>query len=348
MSDRDKAGLRGPLKKVLVENTFSGAGGQQFVTTTTTEYAPDGRTLEVRYGNPDGSEWVTSRTYDSDGCLLKTVSGKAGAAPSSDMTYSYDKERRLVGVKSGDNTQIRYQYDDKGRKSAVESYDSRPLAPGTAYAPQWEGTDMGFAPSPGGTLTTSYNEEGVATGAQSRDANGNLVGHIVRKFDAKGQILSEEQVADAPESMIPEEMRSKLNPEQAKSVGAFIAGGMLNSAISYSYDSNGRVTERRRTGGAFGEEVTVTTYNDHGDKASERTTTVRNPEFGIEYNLTEAGAMIPAGHPQPAEPPDTHETQYTYQYDDHGNWTEQTIVSRSRPDAAWGPGTMHRRKLTYY
>ena len=348
MSDRDKAGLRGPVKTVLDEQTFSGADGQQLLTTTTTHYAPDGRILEVRTGNPDGSEWVTSYTYHSDGRLLKTVSGKVNSAPSSETTYSYDEAGRLVGLKSGDKNRIRYEYDDKGRKSVIESYDSKPLPPNTAYATHWEGTDLGFAPYPGGTLTTSYNEQEVATGAQLRDAEGKLVAHIVRKVDAKGRVIGEEQVADAPELMIPDELRSTLNPEQAKSVGAFVAGGLHNRAISYSYDTDGRVSERHRSGGVFGEEVTITTYNDHGDKASERTTTVMNPEAGREYGLTDVGTMIPIGQPQPAQPPAIYETQYTYQYDGYGNWTEQTTVARYSPDAPLGPGSIRHRKLTYY
>lgn len=348
MSDRDKAGLRGPVRSVLVERSFADADSRQLLTSTRTEYAPDGRMLEVRYGNPDGSQWVTRYTYQPDGRLIKTASGKMGSAPSSETIYSYDAAGRLVAVKSGDRAQFRYQYDDKGNKSVIESYDSKPLPPNTAYVPHWEGTDLGFAPYPGGTLTTLYNEQEVATGAQLRDAKGNLVAHIVREFDAKGRIIAEEQVADAPELMIPEELKSTLNPEQAKSVGAFMAGGLQNRAISYVYDENGRVTERHRSGGVFGEEVTVTTYNDQGDKASERTTTVMNPEVGREYSLTEAGTMIPAGQPQPAQPPSTYETQYTYQYDSYGNWTEQSSVARSRPDAPWEPGSIVRRKLTYY
>ena len=90
---------------------------------------------------------------------------------------------------------------------------------------------MGFAPSPGGTLTTSYNGQGVATGADLHDADGTLVGHIVRKFDAEGRVIAEEQAANAPQVTLPEEIRSELNPEQMKSVGAMIAG-MQNSVIS--------------------------------------------------------------------------------------------------------------------
>ena len=346
MTDREKAGLRGPVKTVLNEQTFSGADGQQFLMSTTTEYATDGRILEQRIGNSDGSVWVTGYTYYADGRLLKTVSGKAGSAADSQTTYLYDDARRLVGVESGDNVKMSYRYDEKGRTSVIESYDAKPLPPNTAYAPHWEGTELGFAPYPGGTLTTLYNERGVATGAELRTAEGSLLGHIVRKFDAQGRIIVEEQAADAPQVNLPEEITSKLNPEQMKSVGTMIAG-MQNSVISYAHDAQGRVTERHRNGGVSGEQVTLTTYNDHGDKASERETTVMSADTGP-WNLTEAGAFVPAGKPNPPQPPLSSEIQYGYQYDQYGNWTEQTIVSRSQPDEAFRPGPVIRRKLTYY
>ena len=154
MTDRDKAGLRGPLKTVLNEQTRSGADGQQFHMSTTTAYAPDGRILEQRMGNSDGSEWATSYTYYADGRLLKTVSGNVGSAADSQTTYLYDDARRLVGMESDGNANVSYRYDEKGRKSVIERYGSKPLPPNTAYAAHWEGTDLGFAPYPGGALTT--------------------------------------------------------------------------------------------------------------------------------------------------------------------------------------------------
>jgi YD repeat-containing protein len=352
MSDRDKAGLRDRVKTVLEEQTFPGADGQESFSTTTTHYAPNGRILEERTGNQDGSGWVTSYSYYSDGRLLKTASGSANSAPSSETTYLYDDAQRLVGVKSGDKVQVRYQYDDKGRKSVIETYESNPLPPNTAYAPHWEGTDLGFATHLGGTVTTLYNEQGMATGAEFRDTEGKLLGHIVRKFDAEGRIVAEEQFADATRDFtLPEEIRSNLNPEQIKAMGAVVgafAASMENRANSYSYDAQGRVTERHRTGGPFGDEVTITKYNDLGDKASERTTTVMNPEVGRVYSVTDGGSMVPDGPPQPAQPPTVFETQYSYQYDGYGNWTELTTASRSDPSAPFAPGSIRRRKLTYY
>ncbi len=131
-----------------------------------------------------------------------------------------------------------------------------------------------------------------------------------------------------------------------KSVGTMIAG-MQKGVISYAHDAQGRVTERHRISGGFGEQVTLTTYNDHGDKASERETRVRMSADTGPWNLTEAGAVVPAGKPNPPQPPLSSERQYAYQYDQYGNWTEQTIVSRFQPDGAFQPGTVIRRKLTY-
>jgi hypothetical protein len=120
-SDREKAGLRGPVEAVLNEQTFSGADGQQFDMSTTTEYAPDGRILEQRSKNTDGSEWVVSYTYDSDGRLLKTAAGNPGSGDRSETAYLYDEARRLVAVKPGGKIQTRYQCDDMERKSDTES-----------------------------------------------------------------------------------------------------------------------------------------------------------------------------------------------------------------------------------
>ena len=345
ISDREKAGLRGPVKEEIDSQTMSLPSGEK-VFTTTTKYTVDGRILEKRATNPDGSEWVTSYSYYPDGRLLKIVTGNAGSTNTSETTNLYDEQRRLVAIKSGDKIQIRYQYDDRGRKSAIETCDSKPLPPNVAYAPHWEGTDLGFVPSPGGKITTMYNEQGVATGAQFYDAEGNLLGHIVRKFDTEGRVVAEEQTADAPQENLPEELQSKLNAEQMKSVGTLMAGAQ-NSAISYSYDTQGRVTERHRSGGFFGEQVTVTKYNEYGDKASERETTVMRPDTGP-WRLTDSGAFIPEGKQNPPQPPLTSETQYTYRYDQYGNWIEQTVLGRSQPDESFRPATVIRRKLTYY
>jgi YD repeat-containing protein len=326
-SDRDKDELRGPVKTVIEEDTFSFRAGPPVITTTT-NYALDGRILEERTKNPDGSECVTSYTYHPDGRLLKTVASAVGKSTDSSVAiYSYDNALRLTEVKStqGEKSSVkRYQYDDKGRKSVIETLD-KPHAiypwechPSMGRNRPWKGTELGFLFITAGTVTTSYNEQGVATGAEYHDPEGKLVGHIERKFDSEGHVIAEEQAADGPPPVV-----------------GLLRVGAEDRTYSYSYDEHGRVTERRRSGGMTGE-VTITEYNDHGDKALERTTLMR--------------AFIPSGKPNPPRPPMMSETQYTYQYDQYGNWTEQTIAGSAlrAPDEAFQPGTVIRRNLTYY
>jgi hypothetical protein len=59
MSDRENAGLRGPVKEEIESQTVPLPSGEKGFTNTT-RYAADGRLLENRTTNPDGSEWVTS------------------------------------------------------------------------------------------------------------------------------------------------------------------------------------------------------------------------------------------------------------------------------------------------
>ena len=118
--------------------------------------------------------------------------------------------------------------------------------------------------------------------------------------------------------------------------------------VSYTYDAQGRLTGKERRMGALGEEITRITYNEHGDKAEERTTRVMSSEIGRQFSLNDDGTMIPVGAPPPASPPEESETRYTYQYDGYGNWTEQTVSSRYSPNEPFSPGLIYHHTLTYY
>ena len=82
----------------------------------------------------------------------------------------------------------------------------------------------GLLPSPGGTLTTcttSREWRRVRNFMMLRAiSSATLCVSSTRKVASS----AEEQAADAPQVNLPEEFRSKLNPEQMKSVGAMIAG----------------------------------------------------------------------------------------------------------------------------
>jgi len=106
MTDREETGLRGPVKTCTEETIYP--GGEYL---TTTEYSPDGRVLAVRTPQTDGSEWVSSNIYNTNGHLVKTVSGKLGEK-GTEIRYDYDDSGRLLTTtnssESGDRTTFDY------------------------------------------------------------------------------------------------------------------------------------------------------------------------------------------------------------------------------------------------
>jgi hypothetical protein len=69
-SDRERDGLRGPVRSCTEERTFDFGKA-----VTTTEYDPDGRILSQRTVNADGSESVHTKSYDTEGRLLRSSWG---------------------------------------------------------------------------------------------------------------------------------------------------------------------------------------------------------------------------------------------------------------------------------
>ena len=84
MTDREKAGLRGPVKICVEENIYP--TGTVSITTTS-EYAIDGKLLVSLASHRDGSEWTTTHICDADGRLTKIVSGKLGE-PRAESLYA--------------------------------------------------------------------------------------------------------------------------------------------------------------------------------------------------------------------------------------------------------------------
>ncbi len=119
-SDREKNGLRGPVRSCTEERTFDFGK-----IVTATEYDTDGRILSQHTVNADGSESVNTKSYDTKGRLLRSSWGKPGAQSASEAINSYDDKGRLLSVThrsvAGDaNAPITetiefYSYDESGK-----------------------------------------------------------------------------------------------------------------------------------------------------------------------------------------------------------------------------------------
>jgi len=350
MSDRVQAGLRGPVKSSTEEHTYpnmTDAGKALDVRfERTTVYGLDGRILSTRSRNSDGSQWVARYEYSNSAQLLKAASGIEGQALT-ETTYSYDRQGRLerITTDSRSETPVFFRYDEHGGKTKVQTSRASDYRPNMATdGSPFEAADMAPNLPDGGTTTTIYDEHDRPAEVQVRDTNGQLVNHALRTYDAQGHVSEEKQVYDNLVTMFPPETLQKLLDNSGLSADQLrhelhaqltqlMKGQAGPYSVSYRHDSEGRLIHTARR--IFNHEDEIdTTYNEHGDAESEITRSTR-PEAESEPTA-------------PGPPSSYSETRYSYQYDQHGNWTEKTVSYRSSSDAAFQSSTVIKRSLTYY
>ena len=340
VSDREQHGLRGLVKTCVEERIFpalsaSGAERSESKSLSTTEYDVEGHIVSRSWRNPDGSEWGTRYTYDASGHLLKTESGKDGG-PKTETRYIYDDQGRLQKIDNGNSqSPIMFRYDEHGRKTKIQTTkasDYRPnVAPGGS---PFEAADMPPNLPDGGVATTTYDEHDRPTEVQVRNFHGELLSHGVRIYDKEGRITQERQIVDTPEMMIPAEVRKQFEARGAQmdelraELARFLGGPQGMHSVAYTYDAQGRITHTRRSVFSEPEEI-ETSYNDHGDQAGEITRS-STPDR------------------ENARRPQYSEVHYSYQYDTHGNWTQQTTSYRNSTDEPFQASTETRRTLTYH
>jgi YD repeat-containing protein len=354
MSDREKAGLRGPVRTCLEEIIYP--TGKCL---TTTEYSTDGRVLTTRMTQPDGSGWVTTHTYDADGRLTKTTSGNA-SEPGTETLYDYDEAGRLLSITKASKdggSKTEFHYDEQGRKTAVQNFDARTFQrpQGAAYGGSpWDlAVEAGIGVSVGGHITTIYDGN-QPTEAQIYDGDGRIVSRIVRSYDAHSRIIEEKQIEENPALIFDDNFGVEGGPqstaaqlEATNKALKLMLSGRSGAGISYAYDAQGRVTKIHDRNFAL-EKVSTISYNEHGDKSALRETITVNSalQVGVPYSVDENGTLIPINPAaEPTEFPDiSGEVRYTHQYDSYGNWTEETAHQSSTPEGS----SSERRTLTYY
>jgi len=189
MSDREQAGFRGPVKICVEESTFP----NQPVMRTTTEYRPDGKLVEIRSDHGNGFTLMFKHEYDSDGRLIKIKPANSDY-PNSEMVYVYDDAGRSLSITNtanGDRTD--FQYDEAGRKVGIQRFDPKTLerSRSCAYAiSAWDATTYGAGIPLGGTIATTYDDDDRPIEMQTRDADGQILGRIVRTHNAAGLLIS--------------------------------------------------------------------------------------------------------------------------------------------------------------
>jgi hypothetical protein len=185
MSDREKAGLHGPVRTCVEEAILP----DNIKHLTTREYTPDGKILilTARTANSDGTEWITTKTFDAIGRLTRTISGNS-REPGLESVYIYDGVGRLVSITNSphEGDRIDFHFDEQGHKTATQRFDSKTLerAQKTAYATSaWDAAGSGAGVPIGGSIVSIYDGHDEPAEARVLDPTGRTVTRFVRTFE---------------------------------------------------------------------------------------------------------------------------------------------------------------------
>jgi len=385
--DRERSGLHGSVHTCIEETLLHATPSTpERKSNASTDYDESGREIRNRQWGADGSESEILHEYDASGRLTRfrwqSAAGhneqiytydNAGnlthetfstslreLARNKSLEYSYDSSGKLLGIVNTLTPEecSQYSYDGQGRMSIIQTFDPEYLGSlrriASAGSPLWAAR-RGHGVPEGGTVTTLHDEQQRPTEVQVRDAGGELVSRSTCVYDANGNVLEEKSVVERVDLLFPPEIfaqlaeqgisREQFREQIKQTTGALLRGQEGESVFyhaRYTYDANGRLAETHRRLGPLHERIEIVRYNQQGDKAEELSTTRGAPDA----ELDEAGRPVPATQPVP--PPEYFESRYSYQYDAHQNWIEQTVASRSNPSDSFQPSTTRRRELTYY
>jgi len=349
MSDREKAGLRGPIQRCTEERTTPAFENVPATTyTTTTKYSPEGRILQSITSNSLESgppEFSTTYTYDSAGRLLKKTITSPGS-PASESKYNYDEKGQIISITGDPIRTSTFEYDDKGRRSRIVSpgSESEVLLPAsTAYEfPVPEDEDP-YLPIPaGGHAKVLFNENDQPVEWQVSDANGNLTNKLIRTYDQSGRVAEVRYTIENILLTLPAETQQQFSAEPgaaeelAMQLTQFLGEQRNFTRTTYRYDANGRLTEKHTHMGPSMETIANITYNDHDDKLEEHTTTIGGPNPSSDAPSGEVSSGAPLTEKS--------QVRYSYKYDSFGNWTEQAISSSTSANDV----SVTRRTIVYY
>jgi RHS Repeat len=292
LSDRERAGLRGPVKTC---SHFFGDEGEPM---TQQEYAADGHLLlwrgRLRMGRVE-------------------------------QVYSYDESGKLIRITdSGSGATDEFHYDEQGKKTRVRTVPPSPGQQNTLMGFEiiFDATEDGDGINGGGTVTTRYNDDDRSMESLVRDAHGALLTRITHNY-TNGQLISETLVqegVDLPREFWEQPSGKQLSEREQRAIRAQMKEALSQHGFgrierSYFYDNQGRVGRRLLQTGNIQLE-TSTTYNEHGDEAA----TIR----------IQSGSL-PLDDPKPAHSESQRsEVRYFYEYDNHGNWTQKTNKAGDR------------------
>jgi len=355
MDDRTKAGLRGPVSVCRLDATVFARGctgsacdiePKEQSSWKITRYHRDGRMAQYHQHNHDGSEWISTYTYDAG--RLREIEIQDAKASVSKTVYHYDERGRLQSVTvrergGAEDILQTFTYDDQN-KTKTQYFDSTPGRAGSAVTCySVEGSDVAYSAQGATSMTTVYDAQGRPTETLFHDPQQRPLSRVTLRYDQAGRLVEEMQTTEMEEAL-PADMHPRLSAAQLQSVKTDLglADGGQRWKQLHHYDAEGHRVETVLLFGDLGGERKIMAYNQHGDLSEEKS--VHNWMLpGIDGQ----GRIVERSGPSAGETLAS-ESRFSYQYDEHGNWIERVVSTRGAPDMPFTVCGVDRRSLYYY
>jgi YD repeat-containing protein len=296
-----------------------------------------GRLLQLDQRGAENSVFRTTFTYDPSGRLLEQHAGTAGTPLQFVTTHRYDDQGRPIAVThrgedGRDTTQETSTYDD-GRRTRVQIIAEQLLAGNVGFGV--DGSEFAYGAPGARTITTRYDDENRPVETVFHDITGMVVLQVIRTRDRAGRVLTEEAFQNAS-VLAPHQ--PEMSQQEREVMIAMLAQVYGSIRTTNEYDADGRLVQRTQAMGALGGTVTTYIHNEHGDVAEQsQVSTNREMRVG-EDGQTEATPDVTR----------THDTRFSYEYDESGNWTSRVVSARITADGVFAPSTIERRTIEYY
>ena len=337
MADRERRDLRGPVKTVISE-TFdwdekAAAIPEKPNRREQLTFSPEGNLLESVSKFQDGPPQRSTNVYDDAGRLRETKWRNSDGTESS-MQVKYDQ----CGQPIRSDANVTYS-SGNGRKIKTEVFEAK--VPGVDRTIGFEEGPSLVSWNTGNAALASTFYDGMGRPAEIvlYDAQHVQISKLVRTYDERGRVASEENQTLSPRVFTG--LRGDQGKEMPEDIAqlftrVFSEGSMR---VTYKYDDQDRVIEQTQEMGLFGYEKTVSSYNEHGDLSEALHYSTRQGDIP----LSEDGNILA---PPPAPEKLESETEFSYQYDNHGNWTRKKTAMLYHPKSRWE--SIEKRSITYH
>jgi len=244
MTDREEAKLRGSVSECATERAYI-YPDHDWVMHTRKTFSSDGRLLEKRHRNPDGSEWSILCHYDDGGRMLRKEQFTGNPSEYELLTYAYDSLGRLERVTA--------QRGSEERVCESVRYSADGTCTTTAY-PRPLTDEQRRNTSGSGESALHHSPDAVAV-MTLLDAHGRPVRRVL--YDTDDRVIRRVAFRYNPRGLLAEE-------------GEIIAGTIRPDFRNvYRYDDVNRMIEADRRWGDVGGMRRTFTYNERGDVIEE-------------------------------------------------------------------------------